>query len=335
MVRSTSMTTVPVIPDGTARFLADFATKEEDGRYHIFPSISSENWGCTVDFKLNKDCILDLALTRFVLDAMVTASTILGQDEEERHRWKEITDHLAPYPLSTGPHGEVWLDIVNAPAEHIYNVPITLAPVFPGEQVGIGKGADFLAIATRTAQTIRLEGGNDLVSQPLIRARLGMLDLTWFKGQIEYCMLPDGVSNDRVRQSGGRYSLSTDFDFMMRMGLWCENFAVPLVLNECMLQSYTGTIRLFPNVTNLGPARFENLRAVGAFLVSAIFDGKSVTRFEVLSERGAPLRFVSPWKEKRVHVIRTSDGQRVPATADVEAWSVATQAGERYSISAE
>ena len=162
-----------------------------------------------------------------------------------------------------------------------------------------------------------------------------MLDLTWFKGQIEYCMLPDGVSNDRVRQSGGRYSLSTDFDFMMRMGLWCENFAVPLVLNECMLQSYTGTIRLFPNVTNLGPARFENLRAVGAFLVSATFDGKSVTRFEVLSERGAPLRLVSPWKEKRVRVVRTSDGQQVPATRDVEAWSVATQAGERYSISAE
>jgi hypothetical protein len=35
-------------------------------------------------------------------------------------------------------------------------------------------------------------------------------------------MLPDGVSNDRVRQSGGRYALSTDFEFLMRMGLWCE-----------------------------------------------------------------------------------------------------------------
>ncbi len=93
---------------------------------------------------------------------------------------------------------------------------------------------------------MRLEGGNDLVSQPLIRARLGLLDLEWFKRQIEYCMLPDGVSNDRVRESGGRYSLTTDFDFMMRMGLWCENFAVPVVLNECMLQSYTGKIRLFP-----------------------------------------------------------------------------------------
>ena len=165
----------------SARFLSAYLTKEGDGRYHVFPSISSENWGCTVNFKLNKDCILDLALTKFLLQAMVTASTILGQDHEEAHNWQEIGENLAPYPKSIGPYGEVWLDILNAPTEHVYNVPITLAPVFPGEQVGIGIGEKFLDIATRTAQTIRLEGGNDLVSQPLIRARLGMLDLNWFK----------------------------------------------------------------------------------------------------------------------------------------------------------
>jgi hypothetical protein len=159
------------------------------------------------------------------------------------------------------------------------------------------------------------------------------LDLAWFKGQIEYCMLPDGVSNDRVRQSGGRYGLSTDFDFMMRMGLWCENFAVPAVLNECMLQSYTGTIKLFPNVTNLGAARFDNLRAVGAFLVSATFDGKSVRRFEILSERGTPLQFISPWKQKQIRVVRSSDGKHMTAAADGDTWTVATRAGERYSIS--
>ena len=71
-----------------------------------------------------------------------------------------------------GPYGEVWLDILNAPAEHVYNVPITLAPVFPGEQVGIARSTAQLEMARRTARTVRLEGGNDLVYQPLIRARL-------------------------------------------------------------------------------------------------------------------------------------------------------------------
>jgi alpha-L-fucosidase 2 len=317
-----------------ARFLSAYVSKEEDGRYHVFPSISSENWGCTIDFKLNKDCILDLSLIRFVLDATVKASTILSEDTAERASWQEIAGNLAAYPTGQGPYGEVWLDIVNAPVERVYNVPITLAPVFPGDEVGLDTAADLKDIAKRTAQTIRLEGGNDLVSQPLIRARLGMLDLDWFKAQIEYCMLPDGVSNDRVRQSGGRYSLMTDFDFMMRMGLWCENFAVPVVLNECMLQSYSGTIRLFPNTLKLGAARFERLRCVGAFLVNAAYDGKMVTTFEVLSENGSLLRFISPWPEKSIRVLRSRDRQRIEGHCDGDAWVVPTESGERYSISA-
>jgi hypothetical protein len=160
-----------------------------------------------------------------------------------------------------------------------------------------------------------------------------MLDLGWFKQQIEYCMLPDGVSNDRLREIGGRYSLMTDFDFMMRMGLWCENFAVPVVLNECLLQSYTGTIRLFPNTVNLGPASFENLRAVGAFLVSAAYDGRHVVRFDVFSEKGAKLLFVNPWGKKPVRITRLHDGRPVEAQIQGDLWSLQTDAGEHYSIS--
>ncbi len=316
----------------TARFLSAYVKKEDDGHYHISPSVSSENWGFTVDFRLNKDCILDLALTHFLLNAMVEASTILARDTEERTRWSEIRDKLAPYPTAIGPYGEVWLDIAGAPVEHVYNVPITIAPVFPGEQVGLGKGEEYLEIARRTTRTIRLEGGNDLVSQPLIRTRLGMLDLEWFKSQVKYGMLPDGVSNDRVRQSGGRYGISTDFDFMMHMGLWCENFTVPVVLNECMLQSYTGVIQLFPNTENLGPARFEKLRAAGAFLVSASHDGRSVVRLKIFSEKGGTLRFVSPWAGRNVQIVRMSNDRSIPHILDRNAIRAETKAGETYSI---
>jgi hypothetical protein len=45
-------------------------------------------------------------------------------------------------------------------------------------------------------------------------------------------------------------------------------------------------MRVFPNTHNLGPARFENLRAVGAFLVNATYDGNQVTHFSLYSEKG-------------------------------------------------
>lgn len=59
-----------------------------------------------------------------------------------------------------------------------------------------------------------------------------------------------------------------------------------LARSECMLQSYTCVIRLFPNIENFGSARFEKLRAAGAFLVSASHDGKSVVRLKIFSEKG-------------------------------------------------
>lgn len=315
-----------------ARFLAAYMTKGEDGYYHVVPTVSPENWGFTVDFRLNRDCIMDLALARFLFKAAAEAARILGLDAEERRQWLAIEARIAPYPKAQGPYGEVWLDVVDAPVEYVYNVPVTLAPVFPGEQVGLDTGQDQLEIARRTARTVRLEGGNDLVFQPLIRARLGMLDLEWFKREVRYCLLPNGVAQDRVRQIGGRYRDSTDFDFMMRMGIWVENLSLPAVLNECVLQSYTGVIRLFPNTLHLGPARFERLRAVGAFLVSAAWDGKQVYDVEIHSEKGATARVVNPWPGRKVHVVRTRDGQPVEAQQARGRITFVTQPGETYRL---
>ena len=174
---------------------------------------------------------------------------------------------------------------------------------------------------------MRLEGGNDLVFQPLILARLGMLDATWFKREVRYCRLPNGIANDRVRQSGGRYGEMADFDFMMRMGVWTENLSLPAVLNECLLQSYSGVLRLFPNTTNLGAARFRDLRAAGAFLVSAKWDGTAVAGLRILSEKGSTLRLMNPWGDAAV---RVTPATKIERRAGVV--SIRTRPGERYSI---
>ena len=313
-------------------FIVAFVKKEADGKYHIVPSASPENWGCTVDFRLNKDCIMDLALSEFLLDAMLEASRILDRDESERAKWTEVRENLAPYPKTQGPDGEVWLDVLNAPPEHVYNIPVTLAPVFPGDQVGSGRHEEHLEIARRTARTIRLEGGNDLVFQPLIRARLGMLDLEWFKNEVRYCRLPNGIANDRVRQIHGRYTDSTDFDFMMRMGIWTENLSLPAVLNECMIQSYTGTLRLFPNTQGLGRARFRNLRAAGAFLLSAAHDGKTTSSVTLFSEKGATAKLENPWPGKQVKVTRVGGQQPITVSAKGNVVQLSTEPGERYRI---
>ena len=314
-----------------AEFVAAFVQKGDDGKYHVVPTVSPENWGATVDYRLNRDCIIDLALTAFLLDAVLEGSRVLGLDAERRVHWQDVRRNLAEYPVVDGPYGRVWLDVRDAPAEFVYNVPVTLAPVFPAEQAGLGSTAETLELARRTARTVRLEGGNDLVWQPLARARLGMLDLEWFKREVRYSMTPLGMANDRVRQAGGRYSDDTNFDFMMRMGVWTENLSLPAVLNECMMQSYDGVIRLFPNTAKLGPARFRDLRAAGAFLVSAAWDGKTVGEVALRSEKEATARIVNPWRseaEARAAGSATA-AARAAAGGILE---IRARAGETYTV---
>jgi hypothetical protein len=113
----------------------------------------------------------------------------------------------------------------------------------------------------------------------------------------------------------------------MRMGVWTENLSLPAVLNECLLQSYSGVMRLFPNTTNLGPARFRDLRAAGAFLVSAEWDGKAVAGVRILSEKGATLRLRNPWGDAAVRVTPETTVERQAGVL-----SIHTRVGGRYAI---
>ncbi|HEY9262257.1 MAG TPA: hypothetical protein VIP81_30060, partial [Chitinophaga sp.] len=169
------------------------------------------------------------------------------------------------------------------------------------------------------------EGGNDLVMQPLQAARIGQLDLDRFSRQVRYSLLPNGTATDMVMQTGGRYNDQTAFNYMAHMGIWIENFALPAVINECLMQSYNGTIRLFPNWPKEKDASFNNLRAVGAFLVSSTQVKGSIANIHILSEKGNTLRVIVPWGSKGTYVdakgkhpisknileLKTSPGERI------------------------
>jgi alpha-L-fucosidase 2 len=108
-------------------------------------------------------------------------------------------------------------------------------------------------------------------------------------------MLPNGTCTDRLLLAGGRYADETPFDYMSTMGIWFENFSLPAVINECLLQSYNGLIRLFPNWPEHHSAEFKTLRAVGGFLVSARIEQGEVQWIEIESLAGAICKLVIPW----------------------------------------
>ena len=65
------------------------------------------------------------------------------------------------------------------------------------------------------------------------------------------------------------------------------------------MQSYDGTVRLFPNWPMDKDAIFYNLRAAWAFLISSELKNGKVTRVEIASDHGGVLKMVNPFASKK------------------------------------
>ena len=74
------------------------------------------------------------------------------------------------------------------------------------------------------------------------------------------------------------------------------NFAFAAGVQEMLLQSHAGVIELFPAVPGSWKnAGFRNLRAVGAFLITAELKAGRVGNIRIYSEKGARLRLRNPF----------------------------------------
>jgi hypothetical protein len=270
-----------------------------DDKYHIFPTVPPELYGLRPGFKYNYDCNVDLSLTKFIFKAFIESARILNLEKKEKNLLNDIKDILSNFPeYPTAFSKEYGKIFVSAPEEHdqvVYNVPNALFTVFPGEDHGLQSDPATMEVLKNTCRNMQNEGGNDLVFINLQAARIGMLDLEQFKRQVNYCLLPNGTASDRAMQVHGRYNDLTNYGYMDNMGIWFENFALPAVVNECMMQSYNKTIRLFPNWPMDKEAEFHNLRAAGAFLVSASLKGGKVEEITIISEAGGILKIILPW----------------------------------------
>lgn len=107
------------------------------------------------------------------------------------------------------------------------------------------------------------------------------------------------------------------------------NFAFAAGVQEMLLQSHTGVIRIFPAIPAAWQdVAFDKLRAMGAFLVSAEKVAGQVRQVRILPEQGGTLRLAIPEGCKVASVTGNKGKERVEEGILI----LETQKGETVTV---
>jgi alpha-L-fucosidase 2 len=277
-----------------ADFWLDYLQKEHfpNGgfRYVVLESSARElETGGEVD----KNPILDLAFIRHTFKSLIEFSKDLDIDKNEVLRWQDVLDHLSEYPTTMFEGVLCFKEAESMKDGQItylrkeggildYDTPALLHLLYPAQVEGISSDPSLLQTARNTID--KVNGWNDT---------LAFAQLYTMAASCKYD--PQVICNqlERVLRMRMRNNLDA----------WETYHGVQLMstvqnINSFLLQSYEDILRFFPSWPKDKDARFVNLRAKGAFLVSSSLKNGEVEYIVIHSEKGQRATIQAPWKEK-------------------------------------
>lgn len=247
---------------------------------------------------------LSLGLVRMLFKGMIDMSDFLQTDTDRQAKWKDILNRLSTYPVALNTEGRLSLKNMESGPQSVEETPSGLNRVsihgliLPGGVAGPLTDSIFNTILlddiNHWQNKMHREGdwgntyNNGIETCFPGAARVGynaqdLLDR--LKKRISLTLYPNGW----IVQGGGGIETLT---------------AVPLTINEMLLQSYEGTIRLFPNWPLTQNASFCKLRAYGAFIISASLENGIIGPVKLISEKGRTCTMENPWPQKGMELWR-------------------------------
>lgn len=289
----------PWFKDAAVFLEAVTAEKGSDGKRTLPLSSSPEINDNRLDAWFPSITNYDLALIRWTFERTAELADLLGEEQQSR-RWGKA---LAEMPdLAIDVDGRKLLVAKDYPLRASHRHFSHLMAIHP---LGM----------------IRWENGP--AEQAIIKASLADLDRLGTKQWCGYSF--SWLANLAARARDGEKAEQAleifSRAFCLRNGFHCNgdqtdkgysdfryrpftlegNFAAAAGLQEMLLQSYSGTIRVFPAVPpSWRGASFEGLRAEGAFIVSAERKDGTVQSIEIVAEVGGTLRLENPFGDRYV-----------------------------------
>ncbi len=290
-----------------ANFWEDYL-KFEDGRYVIY----MDHFGEVMPNLRNKgqwrnrlgdfNSTLSLGLVKMLFKGIIDVSTYLNKDADKQQKWKFILSHISDFPTGNV-DGRAALKSMERnwrgtpEASGLSRVSIH-GLILPGGVCGPVSTPEFNKILLSDVAHWKdgmespgqwgntLNNGIETCFPGAVRVGYNADEiLKYLKARIALQSLP----NLWITQGGGGVETLS---------------AVPLTINEMLMQSYEGVLRIFPNWDIHKDASFNNLRAYGAFLVSSNLKNGKIEYVKIYSEKGRLCKMKNPWHGKTIQLIR-------------------------------
>jgi hypothetical protein len=242
--------------------------------------------------------------------------------------WKDMTEHLASFPIRNYRYGEFDKPVIPLSEKGIVlwaeHASINLEFIIPGDRLGFDSEERLLEAARNSVELKEL-ADRDIWNQVNITPKLYT--------QAIRCGFDPGYIIARFEE----HLTAMHKNFTIEDGVHgIEKAGGIEFINNMLLFSDNGIIKVFPNWTG-EDADFMTLREKGAFLVSSEMRDETVEYVQITSEAGTDLKLVNPWGGSRA-VVTDSRGNSVAYTvgrtrnSKEETIEFATVKGECYSI---
>jgi hypothetical protein len=99
----------------SCRFYKAYLTRMDDGKLHVYPTVSAEQRGFTKKLKENMDSMSALSLISWCLRAGTECARLLGKETNETKSWAIAANDMAAYPEWNVDGKQVFTDVRNCP----------------------------------------------------------------------------------------------------------------------------------------------------------------------------------------------------------------------------
>jgi len=280
----------------------------ENGKAVINASTNPEEGeGCYEAWGTNPT--MDIALVRELLAGLVESTKILDCDHSLAKDCKDLLKRMPDYPTRNG----YLIEMQDREFKDSHRHGSVLAPIYPCcDLSGISSpGRKRLARASLERFINKGRWCWEGFTYPwiaLVAARLS-------QGRLAAQFLKDFIGVGCL-QCGGLH-LNDDFAGTMKTATGKKNFTLEgntmysAAVYEMLLQSHSDTIQVFPAVPdNWKEVSFENLRAEGAFLVSAQRKNGRTKEVLIKSLAGARCRVLNPFGNDKIVIKRIIAGKK-------------------------